>query len=157
MDHKYLTYFTLISDRSQDVMLNNISFIFIFTICSLHGEKKENSNILSKTDYQLYLKAPMHLWANKHDQIQKHPTEFEIHIMNQGYEVEELARNYLKEFIINSESVEYVQFQRTFSDKQLTARTDALVYKPETDSFDLYEIKSSSSIKPEFIIDVTFQ
>lgn len=58
-------------------------------------------NMITKSDYQLYLEASLHLWANIHGQIQKHPTEFEIHIMNQGYKVEELARNYLKEFIIN--------------------------------------------------------
>lgn len=117
-----------------------------------------NKNLtLSKSDYQLYLDAPMHLWAYKHDQIQKQPTEFEIHVMNQGYEVEGLARNYLKEFVVNSENGEKVEFQRTFTDKQFTARTDALVYKPETDAFDLYEIKSSTSLKPDHIIDIAFQ
>ena len=117
-----------------------------------------NKNLtLSKSDYQLYLDAPMHLWAYKHDQIQKQPTEFEIHVMNQGYEVEELARDYLKEFVVNSENGEKVEFQRTFTDKQFTARTDALVYKPEIASFDLYEIKSSTSLKPEHIIDAGFQ
>ena len=42
---------------------------------------------LSKSDLQQYLEAPMHLWANKHGIIQKQPSEFEIHIMNQGSEV----------------------------------------------------------------------
>ena len=113
--------------------------------------------ILTKSDFQLFLEAPMHLWAHKHGQIQKQPTEFDIHIMNQGYGVEELARDYLKEFVVNSENGEKVEFQRTFTDKQFTARTDALVYKPETDSFDLYEIKSSTRLKPEHIIDAAFQ
>ena len=112
---------------------------------------------LTKSDYQLFLDAPMHLWAHKHGQIQKQPTEFEIHIMNQGYEVEELARKYLEEFVVNSENGENVEFQRTFTDKQFIARTDALVDKPETNSFDLYEIKSSTSLKPEHIIDGAFQ
>ncbi|HBH13117.1 MAG TPA: hypothetical protein DDX29_08395 [Clostridiales bacterium] len=113
--------------------------------------------LISKSDYQLFLEAPMHLWAYKHDQIQKQPTEFDIHVMNQGYEVEELARDYLKEFVVNSENGEKVEFQRTFSDKEYIARTDALVHKPESDSFDLYEIKSSTSLKPEHIIDAAFQ
>ena len=77
--------------------------------------------------------------------------------MNQGYEVEKLAKKYLEEFVVNSDNGEYVQFQRTFTDKQFTARTDALVHKPETGSFDLYEIKSSTSLKPEHIIDAAFQ
>jgi len=112
---------------------------------------------LTKSDYQLYQEAPMHLWAYKHGQIQKQPTELEIHIMNQGYKVEELGRNYLEEIVVNSDAGESIQFQRTFIDKQFTARTDALVYKPITDSFDLYEIKSSTSNKSEFIIDAAFQ
>lgn len=113
--------------------------------------------LISKSDYQLYLDSPMHLWAHKHGQIQKQPTEFDIHVMNQGYEVEELAKEYLEKFVVNSEKREGVQFQRTFSDKQFIARTDALVHKPESDSFDLYEIKSSTRLKPEHIIDAAFQ
>ena len=117
-----------------------------------------NKNLtLSKSDYQLHLEAPMHLWAYKHGQIQKQPTEFEIHIMNQGYEVEGLAKKYLEDFVVNSENGEDVQFQRTFTDNQFIARTDALIYKPEINSFDLYEIKSSTSLKPEHIIDAAFQ
>jgi hypothetical protein len=79
----------------------------------------------AKSDYQLYLEAPMHLWAHKHGKIKRFPTEFEIHVMNQGYEVEELARDYLKEFIVNSENGEKVEFQRTFIDKQIIARKNA--------------------------------
>lgn len=37
---------------------------------------------LSKSEYQLFLEAPMHLWALKHSQIQKQPTEFDIQLMN---------------------------------------------------------------------------
>ena len=102
-----------------------------------------NKTTITKSDYQLYLDAPMHLWAHKHDQIQKQPTEFEIHIMNQGYEVEELAKNYPKEFVVNSENGENIEFQRTFTDKQFTARTDSLVYKPKTDAYDLYKVKAT--------------
>ena len=65
---------------------------------------------ISKEDFKLFIEAPMHIWAHKHSQIQKQPTDFEIHIMNQGYEAEKLVRNYLKEFVVNSESGENVQF-----------------------------------------------
>lgn len=117
----------------------------------------EKTLTLSKSDFQLYLEAPMHLWAQKHNQFQVQPTEFEIHVMNQGYEVEKLAKNYLNEFIINSGNGQEVQFQMSFTDKQFIARTDALVYKPENNSFDLYEIKGSTKVKPEHIIDAAFQ
>jgi len=112
---------------------------------------------LTKSDYHLFLKAPLHLWVHKHGYTHKNPTDFEIHIMNQGYEVERYAREYLEKYVVNSDNRESVQFQKTFTDKNFTARTDALVYKQETDSFHLYEIKSSSKLKPEHIIDATFQ
>lgn len=76
--------------------------------------------------------------------------------MNQGYEIEELARKYLEEFVVNSKNGESIQFQRTFIDNKFTARIDALVSKTATDSFDFYEIKSSTSLKPEHIIDAAF-
>jgi len=85
---------------------------------------------LTKSDYQIFLEAPLHLWAHKHDQIHTTPTDFEIHLMNQGYEVERIARNFLEIFLVNSDNGETIQFQRTFSEKQFTARTDALIYKP---------------------------
>ncbi len=115
------------------------------------------SSSITKSDFKLYLEAPLHLWANKHGQIYYTPTEFEIHIMNQGYEVEGYARQYLEKHVVNSDDGESVQFQKAFTDKQFTARTDALVHKPKTDSFDLYEIKSSSRMKPAHIIDAAFQ
>ncbi len=112
---------------------------------------------LSKSDFQIFLEAPLHLWAYKQGHIQKSPSEFDIHVMNQGYEVEGYARNYIENFVVNSENGESVQFQKTFIDKQFTARTDALVHKPDTGSYDLYEIKSSTSKKPDHIIDAAFQ
>ena len=45
-------------------------------------------NLITKSDFQLFLDAPMHLWAHKHDQIQQQPTKFNIHIMNQGNNIE---------------------------------------------------------------------
>ena len=81
-----------------------------------------NQNLtLSKSDYQIFLKAPLHLWARKHDQIQKALSEFDIHIINQGYETEGYARKYLEKHVINSNEGESVQFQKTFTDKQFTA------------------------------------
>ena len=47
----------------------------------------------------------MHLWKEKHGGINKIPTEFEIHIMNQGYEVEGFAKNYLEKFVVNADEV----------------------------------------------------
>jgi len=41
--------------------------------------------------------------------------------------------------------------QKTFTDKQFSVRTDIIIYKPATDSYDLYEVKSGTSVKKENI------
>jgi len=112
---------------------------------------------ITKSDYRLFLDAPFHLWKHKHGGLNQIPTEFEIHIMNQGYEVEGYAKKYLEKNVVNADEGESIQFQKTFSDKYFLARTDALIFKPKSNTYDLYEIKSSSRNKKEFIIDATFQ
>jgi hypothetical protein len=45
--------------------------------------------MLTKSDFLLYLKAPLHLWADKHSKLNKLvPSVYEQHLMKQGYEVE---------------------------------------------------------------------
>jgi hypothetical protein len=112
---------------------------------------------LTKSDFLLYLESPLHLWARKHDLIEKSPSAFEIHIMNQGYKVEKLARDYMNSFMIKHSNNETLHWQESFSSKNFTLRADALVYKSQTDSYDLYEIKSGTSIKRENYIDVAYQ
>ncbi len=110
---------------------------------------------LTKSDFLLFLEAPRHLWAEKHDLIDKTPSRFEINVMKQGYEVEALAKEYLEKFFLKPE--ENLVFQKSFTDRQFTVRTDILIQKPATDSYDLYEVKSGTSVKKENIYDVTFQ
>jgi hypothetical protein len=48
--------------------------------------------MLSKTDFLLFLEAPMHLWAHAHNQIQnKSHSAYEQHLIQQGQQVEALA------------------------------------------------------------------
>ena len=117
----------------------------------------ENQLTITKSDYQLFLEAPLHLWEHKHRHSKQTATEFERHTMRQGYEVEEVAQNHLEKYVVNAKEGESVVFQRTFSDKEFLARTDGLVFKPKSNSYDLYEIKSSSRNKPKFIFDAAFQ
>lgn len=116
-----------------------------------------NNATLTKLDFLLYLESPLHLWAEKHGYVHQAPTEFEIHVMNQGYEVEGLARDYVEKYIVSLEENESVQFQNSFFENQFTARTDAIIFKPRSNTYDLYEIKSSTSLKPGFIYDAVFQ
>jgi len=115
------------------------------------------SKPLTKSDFLSYLDAPLHLWARKHDSIEKSPSDFEIHIMNQGYEVEKLAKEYIDSFIINHANDETLLWQKSFSHQNYALRADALVYKPHTDSYDLYEIKSGTGIDRENYFDIAYQ
>lgn len=113
--------------------------------------------VLTKSDFLLYLEAPLHLWAKKQNKIAKSPSVFDIHNMNQGYEVEKLAKEFLETYVIRaSENISLV-WQKPFSNQHHTLRSDALVYKPQTESYDLYEIKSGTSIKCENYYDVAYQ
>ncbi len=112
---------------------------------------------LTKSDFLSYIEAPLHLWARKHASIEKSPSPFEIHIRIQGYEVEKLAKEYIVTVIINHSKDETLHWQKTFSHQNYTLRADALVYKPHTDSYDLYEIKSGTSVKRENYVDVAYQ
>ena len=111
--------------------------------------------LLTKSDFLLFLEAPRHLWAEKHGLIVVTPSPFDVNIMTQGYEVEALAKEYLEKYILKPD--EDLIYQETFNDKQYTVRTDILIHKPATDSYDIYEVKSGTSVKKENIYDVTYQ
>ena len=77
--------------------------------------------------------------------------------MNQGYQVEKLAKQYIQAVIINHSKDKTLHWQKTYSHQNCTIRADALVYKPHTDSYDLYEIKSGTVVKHENYFDVAYQ
>jgi hypothetical protein len=114
--------------------------------------------MITKTDFLTYLDAPRHLWALKHNQIEKDDMDVYLqHLLDQGYEVEELAIQYLKEYLMVQYNVDMddVQIQPTYIDAAFEARTDILI--KSNGHWDMYEIKSSSKIKKDHIYDATFQ
>jgi hypothetical protein len=117
----------------------------------------DNSYLLSKTDFLLYLECPMHLWAKVHGQSDLTPSPMTQSLFRQGYEVEQLALEYLREFVIRPSAGKRISSQETFSDVPFAARVDALVHVPATDCYDLYEIKSSTSVDKEHYWDCAFQ
>lgn len=103
--------------------------------------------MLTKSDFLLYLGAPLHLWAKKHNKLNKIvPSVFEQHLMKQGYEVEKLAHQLLP----------HATWQDTYVSEEFEIRRDALV-KNSDGTYDLFEVKSSTTIKKEHMYDVTFQ
>ena len=93
--------------------------------------------MLTKSDFLLYLKAPLHLWAEKHNKLNKLvPSVYEQHLMKQGYEVEKLAHDLLP----------HATWQEAYVSDEFEIRRDALI-KNTDGSEDLYEVKSSTTIK----------
>ncbi len=103
--------------------------------------------MITKSEFILFLKAPMHLWAKVNDKLEKKtPSIYEQHLMKQGYEVEKLAHELLPNAI----------WQKPYFTDNFEIRQDALIKYPDGTGH-LYEIKSSTEVKKEHLLDVTFQ
>ena len=112
---------------------------------------------ISKSDFLLYCEAPRHLWAKKNGRIELSLSDFDQHLIDQGYQVEGLAREYLDTVLLPQNPGQKLLWQQTFCDGPFEARLDVLIYKPETDTDDLYEIKSSTALDKENLYDVAYQ
>jgi hypothetical protein len=114
---------------------------------------------LTKSQFLTYLESPLHLWLSVHSTVQpKPPSLFEQHTLQQGYAVEKLA----KEFLTSRVKAQYpagttLEFEVTLTDGNYESRIDALVHDTTRNTYDLYEIKSSTSIHSRYTFDVTFQ
>jgi hypothetical protein len=102
--------------------------------------------MLTKTDFKIYMEAPLHLWALKHNQYFKQESEYDIHLSKQGYEVEKLAREYVKKYISGQ-----AEFQKIYQTDDLYSRADIVVGN------DIYEVKSVTKISKEEENDILFQ
>lgn len=103
--------------------------------------------LLTKTDFLLYLKAPLHLWAKVNNKLEKvELTAYEKHLIKQGYEVEK----YVKDLI------PYATWQTPYVTDEYEVRQDATVVFDDGTA-NLYEVKSSTEVKKEHLYDVTFQ
>jgi hypothetical protein len=118
----------------------------------------DKSNVvITKSDFLTYLDSPRHLWAQKNTKEVKSPGEFLRMIFKQGYAIETLAMKYLEQVILPKDESQKLLCQQTYVDGPYLARTDALVYKSESNSYDLYEIKSGVGVSKTNKYDVTFQ
>lgn len=111
---------------------------------------------LTKSNFLSYLDAPMHLWAELSNKFDKPLSLFDQHLMTQGYKVEKLAHEYLEKLAANDSKLALI-WQRNFLDGKYEATSDALIHHQDTDTYDIYEIKSSSEVKKENKYDATFQ
>ena len=114
--------------------------------------------MLTKSDFLLYLEAPMHLWADKNGQLEEIvPSDFERQLMEQGKVVEQLAISFLQENFAGREDEFEFGSQRTFVEGEYQVRVDAWVFDKKSKVFDIYEIKSSTSLKTKHKYELAFQ
>ncbi len=111
---------------------------------------------LTKTAYLRYLKCPQEFWLEYHQPLLFAPeiTLEHAHLRQQGYAVEQLVRELLR-FQPTDEIT--VDFQRTFQTGELSARSDVVVTDKTSGEIEVFEIKSSASVKDEHYDDVAFQ
>jgi len=111
---------------------------------------------LTKSNFLTYLDAPMHLWAEVNDKFEKPLSTYDQHLIKQGYEVEKLAEEYLQGIVEQDDNLNLI-WQRVFVDKNYEATSDALIHNLSDNTYDIYEIKSSSSVDKTNLYDGTFQ
>ncbi len=130
---------------------------------------------LSKSDYTSYLKHPALLWIKKHAKTLLPPIDPATQaIFDTGHEFEQYAEalypggvtlgfsNYDEYLTLPQRTTQALQngektiFQGRFEHEQLTFICD-IIQVIDGKEVDLIEIKSSTSAKPEHIVDLAFQ
>lgn len=130
---------------------------------------------LSKSEYMMFLKHPAWLWLKKHDKSKLPEVTDSIQArFDAGHEFEKYAEelflngiklgfNSYDEYLSLPERTEEaikngakVIFQGRFEANNITCIIDVLE-KNEDGSFNLVEIKSATSIKDEYVEDLSFQ
>ena len=112
---------------------------------------------ITKTDFLTYREAPRHLWAQKHGAIVKTLSDFDQHLIKEGYHVEKLAHEYLQEVSRVGNPEDELHWQKTFISGPFETRVDALIYKQDSQTYDLYEIKSTTNPDKADLFDIAFQ
>lgn len=127
------------------------------TIHSNHTKSERAIQVLlpiTKSEYLQYLACAPEFWYYKHcpDDFSGAPDEEALHIIQQGYAIEALARTYFKP----SKSLS-VEFQRNFQSDKLLAKADIVLTDNHTGIKTLVEVKSGAAVKAEYLDDLAFQ
>jgi hypothetical protein len=113
--------------------------------------------LLTKTAYQEFLRCPQEYWL-QHTSPELFKGELKLqdkHLREQGYEVQRYALS-LDIFDLDPE-LYAVESEREFATRDLYAKSDIVVTDLTSGQLSIYEVKSSSKVKPEYITDVAFQ
>jgi len=125
--------------------------------------------MLSKSDFMKFLQCRKYLWLykNRRDLLPEEVSEQQQAIFDQGFAVEDYAAKLLPG--AEAQLVARAPFtgkpaqpyggkagQRRGND-MLYARADFVTYDEESDTYDIYEVKSTTQVKPEHLPDLAFQ
>ncbi len=132
------------------------------------------AHLVSKTDYMRWQECPKNAWLAIHRPeffYSFAPSEFELTLRDTGETVESIARGLfpdgaliegrderarqLTQELIGANTS--VVFQPVFCNDSFLAVADVLKFNSKTGGYTIYEIKSSSSVKNEYLEDVAFQ
>ncbi|MFZ5376474.1 MAG: DUF2779 domain-containing protein [Patescibacteria group bacterium] len=114
---------------------------------------------LTKSAFLTFLDSPLHLWASvNHQQEDRKFSSYDQLIAKQGYEVEALAKKFVEQKVATQYPTgSTIHFQYQLVDGGYEAKIDALVHDVVNNTYDLYEIKSSTKIDKQNKYDATFQ
>ena len=125
--------------------------------------------MLTKSDYLRYLQCSKYLWLyKKRKDLLEEISDQQQATFDQGYEIESYAQQLFSEGkkVVNDvlqaekeivqEGIQVI-FQATAIADKLLARADIFKYNPETESWNIYEVKSSTELKNEHLFDLCFQ
>ncbi len=136
-------------------------------------------NALSKSEYMMFLKHPAWLWLKRHDKSKlpepdaNQQAMFDAGNLFESYAEErfdnivrvgfENYQEYLtmpertQKVLLTAEVITQARFEAAFTDRyKITCIVD-VIKKVGENEYDLYEIKSSTKVKPEHIEDLAFQ
>lgn len=136
----------------------------------MNHSKKDLS--ISKSKYIVGLRSLKELWANYHakEMLPEVDAQTQL-IFDQGHKVGNLAkelfpggidldsiRNFNETIEATKDAVKHRKpiYEATFAEDRMYARADILV-PSGTDEWDLYEVKSSTGVKEDYLQDVAFQ
>lgn len=114
---------------------------------------------LTKSNFLTFLESPLHLWASVNNKQENRTfSVYDQLIAKQGYEVEALAKEFLQQKVAREYPAgSTIDFQYRLDDDSYEAKIDALVHDVANNTYDLYEIKSSTKVDKQNKYDATFQ
>src|SRR5882724_10073206 len=124
--------------------------------------------VISKTTFLSFLECPKDIWLRLHrpDEVGTCDlSDFELHLVEQGNEVEAEARTLFPDAVLitatGEDAVSDTQrlmaahtpalFQATFIVDGFLARNDVLAYDAANDRWDIYEVKGTNAIKEDSV------